>query len=169
MKKIGLLSDTHSYLDDRILYYLKDCDEIWHAGDWGSVKLSDTLEALGTVRGVYGNIDGNDLRLIYPELNIFNCEGKKIMLLHIVGSPGKYYPGVRAEINKHRPDSVVCGHSHILRIQQDKELNFLYMNPGAAGRHGFHKVRTMLTFEINQGKIEELKAIELGPRTKEII
>ena len=169
MKKIGLLSDTHGYLDARILHFLADRDEIWHAGDWGNVKVSDTLEETGkTIRGVYGNIDGQDIRLIYPEKNIFICEGKKILMLHIVGSPSKYYPNVKALIKENKPDVVVCGHSHILRVQQDKDLNVLYMNPGAAGRHGFHKVRSLLLFEIHEGKIDNLNAVELGPRTEMI-
>ena len=166
MKKIGLLSDTHGYMDERIQHFLADRDEIWHAGDWGSINVSDTLTKIAPVKGVYGNIDGTEIRLSYPEKTLITMEGMKILIIHIGGTPGKYFPNVRSAILEHKPDIFICGHSHILRIERDKTFNMLYMNPGAAGKHGFHKVRTLLLFELNAGKIENLRAVELGPRSR---
>lgn len=166
MLKIGLLSDTHGYLDERIKHHLKDCDEIWHAGDWGHINVSDDLAKIAKLRGVYGNIDGQTIRLSYPENLFFTCEGMKIFITHIGGQPGKYPQNVRAELLIHKPDIYICGHSHILKVERDPKLNLLYLNPGAAGKHGFHKIRTMLLFEINQSKIENLRVVELGPRAK---
>jgi putative phosphoesterase len=162
--KIGLLSDTHSYLDERILYHLSSCDEIWHAGDFGSLEVSDTLAGLKPLRGVYGNIDDQRIRLVHPKVNRFNCEGLEVLMTHIGGYPGKYHPDIRNEIQLNPPGLFITGHSHILKIMPDKKLNLLHLNPGAAGKHGFHQVRTMILFEINAGKIEKLQVIELGKR-----
>jgi putative phosphoesterase len=162
--KIGLLSDTHSYLDDRILHHLSACDEIWHAGDFGSLEVSDTLASLKPLRGVYGNIDDQTIRLIHPKVNRFNVNGLEVLMTHIGGYPGKYHPDIRNEIKDNPPQLFITGHSHILKIMPDKTLGLLHINPGAAGVHGFHKVRTMVTFAINAGRIENLKVIELGKR-----
>ena len=162
--KIGLLSDTHSYLDDRILHHLSTCDEIWHAGDFGSLEVSDTLASLKPLRGVYGNIDDQTIRLIHPKVNRFTVEGLNVLMTHIGGYPGKYHPDIRNEIQQNPPGMFITGHSHILKIMPDKKLHLLHLNPGAAGRHGFHKVRTLIKFEINAGKIENLQVVELGKR-----
>lgn len=168
MKKIGLLSDTHGYMDDRILHHLKNCDEIWHAGDWGNIEVSDKLkEVCPVVKGVYGNIDGKDVRITYPKNARFNCEEMDIWITHIGGYPGKYSLDVREEIKKNPPDVFICGHSHILKVMRDPKLNLLHINPGAAGRSGFHKIRTMVLLEIDGNNITKLQAVELGPRTKD--
>lgn len=163
--KIGLISDTHSYLDPRVFDYFKDCDEVWHAGDVGNASVLDELENFKPLRGVYGNIDGQEIRVRLPEKNVFVLEGVRVYMIHIGGTPPRYARGVKAELKSHEPNLFICGHSHILKVMPDKALNnMLYMNPGAAGRQGFHKVRTLLRFELNQGKIEKLEAIELGKR-----
>ncbi|KAA9346010.1 metallophosphoesterase family protein [Adhaeribacter soli] len=162
--KIGLLSDTHSYLDDRILHHLSACDEIWHAGDFGNLEVSDTLASLKPLRGVYGNIDEQTIRQIHPKVNRFTVEGLDVLMTHIGGYPGKYHPDIRNEIQQNPPKLFITGHSHILKVMPDKKLGLLHLNPGAAGRHGFHKVRTMMLFEINAGKIENLQVVELGKR-----
>jgi putative phosphoesterase len=162
--KIGLLSDTHSYLDERILHHLSTCDEIWHAGDFGSLEVSDTLANLKPLRGVYGNIDDQSIRQIHPKVNRFKVEDLEVLMTHIGGYPGKYHPDIRAEIQHNPPGLFITGHSHILKVMPDKKLNLLHLNPGAAGRHGFHKVRTLVLFEINAGKIEKLQVVELGKR-----
>ena len=162
--KIGLLSDTHSYLDDRILHHLSSCDEIWHAGDFGSLEVSDTLAGLKPLRGVYGNIDGQTIRLIHPKVNRFTVEGLDVLMTHIGGYPGKYHPDIRNEIQQNPPGIFITGHSHILKVMPDKKLNLLHLNPGAAGKHGFHTMRTLMLFEINKGKIEKLQVVELGKR-----
>ena len=162
--KIGLLSDTHSYLDNRILHHLSSCDEIWHAGDFGSLEVSDTLANLKPLRGVYGNIDDQSIRLVHPKVNRFKVEGLEVLMTHIGGYPGKYHPDIRTEIQQHPPGLFITGHSHILKVMPDKKMNLLHLNPGAAGKHGFHHVRTMILFEINAGKIENLQVVELGKR-----
>ena len=162
--KIGLLSDTHSYLDDRILHHLSSCDEIWHAGDFGSLEVSDTLASLKPLRGVYGNIDDQMIRLIHPKVNRFTVEGLDVLMTHIGGYPGKYHPDIKNEIQQNPPGMFITGHSHILKIMPDKKLHLLHLNPGAAGKHGFHKVRTLIKFELNAGKIENLQVVELGKR-----
>ncbi|MFC5270385.1 metallophosphoesterase family protein [Adhaeribacter terreus] len=162
--KIGLLSDTHSYLDERILHHLSTCDEIWHAGDFGNLEVSDVLAALKPLRGVYGNIDDQSIRLIHPKVNRFNVNGLEVLMTHIGGYPGKYHPDIRAEIQQNPPSLFITGHSHILKVMPDKKLGLLHLNPGAAGKHGFHQIRTMMKFEINAGKIENLQVIELGKR-----
>ncbi len=162
--KIGLLSDTHSYLDKAVFTYFKDCDEIWHAGDFGNMELIEELAAFKPLRGVYGNIDGKDIRLQYPEHLRFTCEGLDVWMTHIGGYPGKYSPLVKAEISKNPPKLFICGHSHILKVQYDPKLELLHLNPGASGKQGWHQVRTLMRFDINGGKIENLEVIELNPR-----
>lgn len=165
MPRIGLISDTHGYLDEHILKHFEDCDEIWHAGDFGTLQVSDALEKLKPLRGVYGNIDGKELRLIHPKDQRFEIAGFRVWMTHIGGYPGKYVPEVRKELKASPPDIFICGHSHILRIVQDKDLNnMLFINPGAAGREGFHKVRTMVKFDLENKKIDQVKVIELGKR-----
>lgn len=165
MTRVALLSDTHGYLDDIILKNLADADEIWHAGDFGSVKVSETLSALKSLKGVYGNIDGTDIRKIHPLEMVFNCEGVKIYMTHIGGYPPNYTPQVKEKLYHIRPDLFICGHSHLLKVMRDKNLNnLLHINPGAAGKYGFHKVRTMVRFTIRDKKTENLEVIEMGPR-----
>ena len=160
--KILLLSDTHSYLDDRILEYAKNADEIWHAGDFGNLEVIDELIKAGTLRGVFGNIDEAKIRAEFPEINIFECEKVKIVMIHIGGYPNKYAPRVKQILKEEKPQIFISGHSHILKVMYDKELEILHLNPGAAGKHGWHKMRTMLRFEINGEKIENLEVVELG-------
>ncbi|MBJ6118068.1 metallophosphoesterase family protein [Pontibacter sp. BT310] len=163
--KIGLLSDTHSYLDDQIIRLLTGCDEIWHAGDFGSIEVSDRLNEIAPLRGVYGNIDDAIIRQVHPKVNRFIVEGLDVMMTHIGGYPGKYHPDVRNEIKANPPQLYITGHSHILKVMPDKSLNnLLHLNPGAAGKHGFHTMRTMMRFDVNNGKVENLQVIELGKR-----
>ena len=165
MKRIGLISDTHSYLDPKVFECFKDRDEIWHAGDIGTSQVTDQLAAFKPLRAVYGNIDGTELRATYPEDLLFELEGFTILMTHIGGYPGHYSPRARKLIAQHRPDIFVCGHSHILRVMRDeKHHNMLAMNPGAAGIHGFHKIKTLLRFDLDEGKILNVAAIELGKR-----
>lgn len=166
MPTIGLISDTHSFLDDKVFNHFKDCDEIWHAGDFGSIEVAQKLSAFKPTRGVYGNIDGKDIRQIYPEDLHFEVEGLKIWMTHIAGHPDRYAPRVKKWLNDNpHPNVLICGHSHILRVVTDKNhSNLLFINPGAAGKEGFHKVRTIIKFQINEGKIGNMKAIELGKK-----
>lgn len=165
MKKIGLLSDTHGDLDPKIFHYFRDVDEIWHAGDVGSVEVIDKLRAFKPLRGVYGNIDDQTVRAELPLFDVFNCEDVKVLITHIAGRPGKYTPNAYPLIQEHRPQLFVCGHSHILLVQKDPRFNMLWMNPGACGNKGFHKVKTLLRFEIDGDKIQNLEAIETGARS----
>ena len=162
--KILLLSDTHSYIDDRILEYAKNADEIWHAGDFGNLEVIDDLKKAGTLRGVFGNIDEAKIRAEFPEINVFECEKVKVVMIHIGGYPHKYAPRVKQILKEEKPQIFISGHSHILKVMYDKELEILHLNPGAAGKHGWHKMRTMLRFEINGEKIENLEVVELGIR-----
>ncbi len=166
LKKILLLSDTHGHLDHKILKYIKDTDEVWHAGDIGTTAVSDQIHNEKPLKAVYGNIDGHVLRSQFPENQIFNCEGVKVLMTHIGGYPGRYNARVRNLILKEKPQLYICGHSHILKVIQDQKNKLLHMNPGACGVQGFHKIRTLLRFELNAGKIENLEAIELGARGK---
>lgn len=161
---IGLISDTHSFLDDAVFEYFKDCDEIWHAGDFGNINLADRLSSFKPLRGVYGNIDGADIRKVYPRVLLFDCEGLKVFITHIGGYPGRYSTDIRPKLQTEKPDLFICGHSHILKIMPDKELNLLHINPGAAGKEGFHKVRTIVRFKIHEKKIHDMEVIELGNR-----
>ncbi|MCB9250967.1 MAG: metallophosphoesterase family protein [Flavobacteriales bacterium] len=167
MKKILLLSDTHGYMDKTILKYCAECDEIWHAGDWG-VGVNEALENTGKlIRGVYGNIDGTDIRTIYPEVSRFSCEGLMVLMKHIGGYPKKYSFGVKQQITENKTDIFISGHSHILKIMRDIELNnLLHLNPGAAGKHGFHLMRTMLNFKLDSGRVFDMNVIELGKRAE---
>ena len=162
--KILLLSDTHSHIDASIEKHMLNADEIWHAGDIGSISVIDKMEEIGKVRGVYGNIDNKEIRLIYPQDQIFEVEGVKVFMTHIAGYPKKYNSVVKNKIKKLQPQLVICGHSHILKVMYDNELKHLHMNPGAAGKHGFHQVRTLLRFQINMGEISDLEVIELEKR-----
>lgn len=164
MKKILLLSDTHSHIDDTILKYVKLADEVWHAGDIGDLKVTDTIKKLKPLRAVFGNIDNHEARLEYPLNNRFICEGVDVLITHIGGYPGKYSPAIREEITQNPPKLFICGHSHILKVMFDKKLNCLHMNPGAAGISGFHQKRTMLRFEIDGEKIQSLEIIEIGDK-----
>lgn len=166
MKRIGLLSDTHGYLDDRILHHLEPCDEIWHAGDIGEIGVTDQLAKLKPVVAVYGNIDGQDVRKVHPKNQRFMCEHVDVWMTHIGGYPGRYSPDVRDSIYHSPPKLFIAGHSHILKVMPDKKLGLIHMNPGAAGVHGFHKKRTMLRFTIDGANIENLEVVELGERAK---
>ena len=162
MTKILLLSDTHSYIDNNILKYVKQADEVWHAGDIGDLKVTDTIKALKPLRGVYGNIDGTKVRLEFPEHNRFMCEDVAVWITHIGGYPPKYNAKIINEIKENPPRLFICGHSRILKVIPDKKLNLIHMNPGAVGKHGFHKVRTMLRFTIDGKKIDNLEVIEFS-------
>ena len=153
MKKIGIISDTHAWWDDRYAQHFADCDEVWHAGDIGSDELADKLEAIAPVfRAVCGNVDGASLRRRFKEMEIFEVEGVKVVMTHIGGYPGKYAPGIRQRLELSQPKLFVCGHSHILKVMYDKDYNLLHINPGAAGRQGFHRVSTLVRFTIDGGK-----------------
>ena len=161
MKKIILLSDTHSVLDERFLPHLEDADEIWHAGDIGDIKVLENLEKTTKVRAVYGNIDNHIIRSATKEFINFKCEEVNVLITHIGGYPGKYAKGIKEKIQKLRPKLFICGHSHILKVIFDKKFNLLHMNPGAAGNYGIHKVKTILKFKIDKENITDLKVIEL--------
>lgn len=164
MKRIGLLSDTHGFLDPKVFDLFKDCDEIWHAGDIGDEQVSEQLSSFRTLRAVSGNIDGTNICSIHPTDQIFILEGIKVFITHIGGYPGNYFPEARKKIESERPALFICGHSHILKIMPDKKYGLIHMNPGAAGKHGFHKMRTMIRFTLSEGKIGNVEAIELGLR-----
>lgn len=164
MKKIGLISDTHSYLDDAVFKYFDDRDEIWHAGDFGTIELADKLAAFKPLKGVYGNIDGKDIREVYPEHLRFKCEDVDVWMTHIGGYPGRYSSNVKPEIYTKPPDLFIAGHSHILKVIYDKKIECLHINPGAAGKQGWHKKRTLIRFCISENKIHTLDAIELANR-----
>ena len=164
MTKILLLSDTHGHMDGTILKYAAQADEIWHAGDIGTLKVTDSLKALKPVRGVYGNIDDHIIQKEFPEHNRFKCEDVDVWITHIGGYPGNYNIRIRDDIKKNPPRLFITGHSHILKVMNDKKLNLLHMNPGACGKQGFHHIRTMLRFVINGNQISDLEVIELGKR-----
>jgi len=161
MKKIGLLSDTHSYLHPKIFEYFLECDEIWHVGDVGNASIIDELAKFKPVRAVYGNIDGQEIRKICPKNQRFNCEEVDVWITHIGGYPNRYSSDVRELIKKKPPKLFISGHSHILKVMYDKKLNLLHMNPGAAGKYGVHKLITMLRFSIDGKDIKDLEVIEL--------
>ncbi|MBX7051804.1 MAG: metallophosphatase family protein [Flavobacteriales bacterium] len=165
MKRILLLSDTHSYMDDIILKHAALCDEVWHAGDVGDISVLEKLQEVKTTIAVFGNIDDSTVRKLIPEHQIFTSEGVQVWMTHIGGKPGNYATPVRAQLKTNPPALFICGHSHICSVQFDKTHNMLYMNPGAAGKHGFHHMRTMLRFQVDRGKISGLEVIELGKRT----
>ena len=161
MKKILLLSDTHGHIDDTILKYVDLADEVWHAGDIGDLRVTDEIKKRKPLRAVYGNIDGAQARAEFPLHNRFVCEGLDVWITHIGGYPGKYAPGIKAQLAQNPPKLFICGHSHILKVMPDRSLDLLHMNPGAAGISGFHKVRTMLRFEIDNGKVQNLEVVEI--------
>lgn len=160
MKKILLLSDTHGYIGEDIIKYVKQADEVWHAGDIGDALVTDTIKQLKPLKAVYGNIDNSKIRAEFPLHNRFTCEDVDVWITHIGGYPGRYNPKIKAQLEQNPPDIFICGHSHILKVIPDKKLDLLHMNPGAVGKHGFHKVRTMLRFEISGKKIQHLEVIE---------
>lgn len=164
MTRIGLIADTHHYLDDALFEYFKDCDEIWHAGDFGSEALAIKIREKRELKGVYGNIDGQDIRKEFPEQLVFMCEAVKVMIRHIGGYPPRYNPATKKELLIHKPQLFISGHSHILKIMYDDKLNCLHMNPGAAGKHGWHKIRTIIRFVIDGKVIKDAEVIELGNR-----
>ena len=164
MKRIGLLSDTHSFLDPLVFKHFEECDEIWHAGDIGAIEVYDQLKAFKTTRAVYGNIDGAEIRRECPLHQRFMCEEVDVWITHIGGYPKRYSPPIKEAIKKNPPKLFISGHSHILKVMYDKELSLLHMNPGAAGKHGFHQVKTLLRFTIDGKDIKDLEVIELGNR-----
>ncbi len=161
MIKIGLVSDTHNYLHPSVSEFLKPCDEIWHAGDMGSISLANQLSEIKPLRGVYGNIDGNDIRVIYPKDLHFMCEDVDVWITHIGGYPGKYPPEIKNILQENPPKLFICGHSHILKVIYDKKYNFLHINPGAAGKYGFHHFITAIRFNIDRIKIKDLEVLEI--------
>jgi len=164
MRKILLLSDTHGYIDDDILKYVKQVDEVWHAGDIGNLQVTDAITDLKPIKGVYGNIDDDKIRREFPLNNRFMCEEVDVWITHIGGYPHKYKNRIKDEIIRHPPDLFISGHSHILKVMSDKKLNLLHMNPGAVGKHGFHNVRTMLRFKVDGKDIKDLEVIEFNKR-----
>ena len=164
MKRIGLLSDTHGFIDPKIYTHFKDVDEIWHAGDVGSIEVIDELRKFKPLKGVYGNIDDQIVRSELPEFNRFYCEEVEVLMTHIGGKPGKYAKPAFEAIDQKAPQLFVCGHSHILLVKMDKRYNMLWMNPGACGFKGFHQVKTLLRFSVSGKEIHSLEAIELGKR-----
>jgi len=164
MVKILLLSDTHNYIDKRMIEYIKQADEVWHAGDIGAYKLIRTIKKYKPVRAVYGNIDDINMQKTFPLIDEFTIESFKVIMTHIGGYPGKYSKQIKDKLIKNPPNLFISGHSHILRVMYDKKLGFLHINPGAAGIEGFHYVRTMVRFEIDERQIKNLEVIELGKR-----
>lgn len=162
--KIGLLSDTHSYLDEKVFHHFKDCDEIWHAGDIGDAHVLDRLEAFKPTRAVYGNIDDAAMRQRLPLDQLFTVAGLRVFITHIGAYPGRYTPRVRETIDREKPGLYICGHSHILKVMPDKKRGLLHINPGAAGLHGFHQVCTLVRFQITEGRVHDLEVIEMGLR-----
>lgn len=164
MTRIGLISDTHGFLDEHVFTHFDKCDEIWHAGDFGDAAVADKLKEHKPLKGVYGNIDGQDIRANYPEQLVFYCEEVKVMMRHIGGYPPKYNPDTRKELQLHQPQLFISGHSHILKVMYDAAISCLHMNPGAAGKHGWHKVRTLIRFVIDGKEMKDCEVIELGKR-----
>ncbi|OSY88110.1 phosphodiesterase [Tenacibaculum holothuriorum] len=164
MKKILLLSDTHSYIDSQILKFVRQADEVWHAGDIGDLKVTDEIKKIKSLRAVYGNIDGKDARAEFDLDAIFKVEDVLVWITHIAGYPGKYNKRIKDKLKEIKPKLFICGHSHILKVQFDKNHGMLHLNPGAAGNHGFHKVRTMIRFELDKGQIQNMEIIELANR-----
>jgi uncharacterized protein len=163
--KIGLISDTHGYLDPKVFTHFKECDEIWHAGDIGTSSLANQLEEFKPLKAVYGNIDDTALQNRFPEDLVFQCEGMKVWMTHIGGAPPRYNPRIKKMIKDVNPDIFICGHSHILRVKRDPAYNnMFYINPGAAGNQGFHSMKTLIRMEINQKQIQSMEVIELGKR-----
>ncbi len=164
MTRIGLISDTHGWLDDAVFKHFEHCDEIWHAGDFGNTEVVEKLKAFKPLRGVYGNIDGHEIRPEYPEVLLWQCEEVKALMIHIGGYPGRYTPLARKHLLEYQPQLFISGHSHILKVIYDDKLQCLHMNPGAAGKHGWHKVRTLIRFVIDGKDMRQCEVIELGKR-----
>lgn len=164
MTRIGLISDTHGFLDEAVFDHFKNCDEIWHAGDFGDANIAMRLKEWKELKGVYGNIDGQDIRTQFPEQLVFYCEEVKVMMRHIGGAPPRYNPETKKELQLHQPLLFIAGHSHILKVIYDDKINCLHMNPGAAGKQGWHKVRTIIRFVIDGKEMKDCEVIELGPR-----
>ena len=164
MKRIGILSDTHGFFHPEITEVFSQCDEIWHCGDFGSFEIVEKLRSFKPLRGVYGNIDGHDIRSAFPEQLIFDCENLKVLMMHIGGYPGRYNAGLLSTIKKVKPGLFVCGHSHILKVMPDRENNLLHINPGAAGKFGIHRVITFIRLSVNGEKINDLEVVEY-PKT----
>jgi putative phosphoesterase len=166
MTRIGLISDTHGYLDEAVFNHFKHCHEIWHAGDFGNIHLAEELAARSglPVKGVYGNIDGQDIRSVFPETLRFSCEGVNVFMKHIGGYPKRYAPGVKRELMAASAGLFISGHSHILKVIYDDEIGCLHINPGAAGKQGWHLVRTIVRFTIDGKNIKDCNVIELGKR-----
>ncbi len=162
MKRIGLLSDTHAYWDSKFEKYFEECDEIWHAGDIGTLEVADKLAAIRPLRAVYGNVDGADLRRFFPERLRWTCEGADVLMKHIGGYPGNYDKSIAGTIYTKPPKLFISGHSHILKVKYDKTLDILHINPGAAGQFGWHKVRTLVRFTVENGGFKDLEVIELA-------
>lgn len=162
MTRIGLLSDTHHFLDETIFEHFKNCDEIWHAGDFGTYEIANKLNAFKPLKGVYGNIDGYDIRSVYPEKLNWKCEDVKVLMTHIGGYPPKYNSTVKKDLIADTPQLFISGHSHILKVMYDDKLHCLHMNPGAAGKQGWHKIRTIIRFAIDGSDIKDCEVIELG-------
>jgi len=162
LTRIGLISDTHSFLDEAVFQHFASCDEIWHGGDFGDISVIEKLSSFKPLKGVYGNIDGNEIRTQFPEQLVFNCEEVKVMMRHIGGYPPRYNPGTKKELNIHQPQLFISGHSHILKVMYDDKLQCLHMNPGAAGKHGWHKVSTLIRFVIDGKDMKDCEVIELG-------
>lgn len=162
MKIIGLLSDTHNFLDERVFTHFKDCDEIWHVGDIGNIDVADRLKEFKPFRAVFGNIDGKDVRRQYPENLRFEMEGVDVWMTHIGGYPGRYSTLIKKDLYKNPPKLFICGHSHILKVQYDPALKLLHLNPGAAGKQGWQTVSTLMRFKLDKGEIKDLEVIELG-------
>jgi putative phosphoesterase len=165
MTRIGLISDTHNYLDEAVFKHFDKCDEIWHTGDFGTAMIADKLKAFKPLKGVYGNIDGTDIRLEYPENLRFTCEEVDVLMTHIGGYPGRYAPHIRTGLYANPPKLFICGHSHILKVIYDDKIKCLHMNPGAAGNIGWHKVRTLIRFVIDGKDMKQCEVIELGPKS----
>lgn len=165
MKRIGLLSDTHGHWDERLALFFDKCDEIWHAGDIGDIETADKISNFKSLRAVFGNIDDSKVRIVYPKIQQFRCEGVNVLMTHIGGTPNRYEKSIIPLIEVNQPNLFICGHSHILRVMFDNKRNFLYMNPGAAGIFGFHKYRTALRFSIDGNEIKDLEVLEI-PRSK---
>ena len=161
MKRIGLLSDTHSYIHPRCYEFFKDCDEIWHAGDIGNINVADTLNKFKPLKAVYGNIDGKDVRSVYKEILVFRIEDVKVLIMHIGGYPGHYSKTAREFIIREKPALFISGHSHILKVMFDQKFNCLHMNPGAAGKYGIHRSITMIRFVIDRDQIKELEVLDI--------
>lgn len=164
MTSIGIISDTHGYLDDNVFKHFERCDEIWHAGDFGNISLAQQLSSFKTLRGVYGNIDGNDIRTVYPESLSFSIEQVPVFMQHIAGYPDRYAPGVKNKIKESGAKLFISGHSHILKVMYDDKLQCLHINPGAAGKQGWHKVRTIVRLVIDGSNMRDCEVIELGAR-----